>query len=430
MALRYGSKNGSALRYNPYSALALRYGSKIGWTSGGGIEDNTDIATPAEYFTFTLLDDGTYSIKAADVTNMPANVILPNMYEGKRVTKIEDVAFMDANTFTGSTFESVIIPNGITSIGGRAFGKCQNLTSVVIPDSVTSMGDCVFSNCSNLTSVVISNRITSLGFSTFSDCASLIDVIIPDSVTSIGIMAFYNCTSLTRIVIPDKVTSIGRQAFQGCSNLTICCEAFGKLSGWDNTWNSSNCPVFWGCSSITTDESFTYTLLDNDTYSIKAADKNNMPEAVVIPSTYNGKAVTAIEMLAFNDTTISKLYIHEGITSIGYSAFAGCTNLVEVHLPASLTSIGEQAFNGCSSLAKVTIADNSQLVSIGGYAFNGCSALTSIIIPESVTTIGEYAFRNCSNLTINCEVLLAYKPSGWATTWASGVGTVNWGYTG
>ena len=59
----------------------------------------------------------------------------------------------------------------------------------------------------------------------------------------------------------------------------------------------------------------------------------------------------------------------------------------------SVTSIGESAFRGCSGLTSITISNS--VTSIGWYAFEGCSGLTSITIPNSVTSIGGYAFSSC-----------------------------------
>ena len=92
------------------------------------------------------------------------------------------------------------------------------------------------------------------------------------------------------------------------------------------------------------------------------------------------------------------------VTSIGNTAFSGCSSLTSVTIPASVTEIGRYAFNNCTNLATVTFASGSQLTSIGSYAFLN-SGLTSITIPASVTSIGMQAFDGCSNLATvsGCE---------------------------
>ena len=88
--------------------------------------------------------------------------------------------------------------------------------------------------------------------------------------------------------------------------------------------------------------------------------------------------------------------IPDSVTSIGYSAFDGCSNLASVEIPDSVTSIGNEAFRGCTGLTSVTIGDS--VTSIGDHAFDGCTGLTSVTIGDNVTTIGQSAFDGCSSL--------------------------------
>lgn len=105
--------------------------------------------------------------------------------------------------------KTVIIEDGITSIGYGAFQDCRNLTAVTIPGSVTSIIDFAFQGCTSLTAVTI-----------------------PDGVTKIGESAFYGCSSLTSITIPESVTEIGDYAFQKCDSLWHVLYK-GSQGSWD-----------------------------------------------------------------------------------------------------------------------------------------------------------------------------------------------------
>ena len=108
-------------------------------TGDSNVQQN---ATADKYFTFTLLDDGAYSIKAKDIADMPANVVIPASYKRKAVTTIGDSAFRDCRSLV-----SVEIPDSVTNIGDFAFSGCINLTSVVIPNGVTNIANYTFNNC-------------------------------------------------------------------------------------------------------------------------------------------------------------------------------------------------------------------------------------------------------------------------------------------
>ena len=154
--------------------------------------------------------------------------------------------------------------------------------------------------------------------------------------------------------------------------------------------------------------------------------------------------MTNINTLAFQSiTSLTAIAIGSGVTSIGDSAFEGCTSLNKVYThndnPMGWAEDSNNVFYGSNNdfygsnivnivfindvLIKTddgflneSLNDNGNLsitdksiikevilgkdvTSIGNNAFDGCSGLTSINIPNSVTSIGDYTFYDCTGLT-------------------------------
>jgi len=83
-----------------------------------------------------------------------------------------------------------------------------------------------------------------------------------------------------------------------------------------------------------------------------------------------------------------------------YSLTGSCTNLVSVIIGNNVTSIGTSAFNGCTSLKSVTLPTNASFTTIANNTFQDCTGLTDITIPASVTSIGMGVFGNCTSLRV------------------------------
>ena len=383
-----------------------------------------DIGTCGDNVTWKLTSDGTLTISgkgAMDNYKFDGYDYLANSYR----TDAPWDAYRYYRDSRSYYIRSVVIENGVTSIGDRAFYGCANLSSVTIPSSVTSIGEYAFYDC-RLASVTIPSRVTSIGSNAFEECESLTSVTIPYGVAEIGERTFYNCQALTSVTIPGSVTSIGESAFDSCYKLTSVTIPNGVTSIEYNTFNK--------CKSLTS-----VTIPDSVTSIGNGAfDNCDALTSVVIPNSvtsigswaFSGCGaltsvtisanVTSIEDYVFDYCkSLKSVTIPRGVTAIGERAFYQCEALVSVTIPDTVTEIGSEAFSGCTSLrsakipngvtkiaygtfsscaklASVTIPDT--VTSIEGYAFNECSVLPSVTIPSSVTSIGKEAFYECSRL--------------------------------
>ncbi|MGN1044747.1 MAG: leucine-rich repeat domain-containing protein, partial [Candidatus Methanomethylophilaceae archaeon] len=80
-------------------------------------------------------------------------------------------------------------------------GYREEIKRIVIENGITSVGDRAFSQCSSVTSLTIPGSVTSIGFFSFSELA-ITSLTIPDSVTTIGEGSFWECCGLKELTIP------------------------------------------------------------------------------------------------------------------------------------------------------------------------------------------------------------------------------------
>ena len=263
-------------------------------------------------------------------------------------------------------------------------------------------------------SVVIEDGVTSIGRYTFDRCMSLTSVTIPDSVTSIRYGAFMMDTALTSLTIPGSVTSIENYAFYGCSHLTDM-----YYDGYGIDWiaaggNGSFAPDtvrfkedLYGKGAC--GDNVTWHLSADGTLTISGKGRindydnedNPMPweicrqyiKSVVIKSGVSGIGDYAF----FYCDAMTSVTIPNTVTEIGDAVFCFCDALTSVMIPGSVTTIGEWAFGSCQALTSVTIPDS--VTAIGNYAFQDCTGLTGVTIPKSVAKIEMAVFQRCTSLT-------------------------------
>ena len=158
-----------------------------------------------------------------------------------RVIFSESLRVICEDAFFGcENLREIELPNGVVTIGERAFSK-TGLLSADLPQSVKICGNSCFEDCKALSNVSLPDRLSMLGASAFSGCTSLSMIKIPE-IASVRDGCFAGC-AFSRVDLPDAVSYIGRDAFSGCQSLRVVSLRAGdiRLRG----------TAFDGCQNLT-----------------------------------------------------------------------------------------------------------------------------------------------------------------------------------
>ena len=255
--------------------------------------------------------DGTYA-EVVGYTGAATRVKIAEEYNGLPVKTICDKVFC-----WNHNINTVIIPDGVTSIGDYAFSGCYYLMSITIPDSVTSIGDYAFASC------------------------GLRSVTLPKCLTSIGNGAFKSSRGIASITIPDSTKYIGSYAFEDCNTALYTTFEYGSYVG-----DSEN--PYQALIGLTNENFSTYTI-------------------------HEDTKVIAYGVF-FSHARLTNITLPDGLTSISTMAFGECSNLTSIVIPDSVTSIGDDAFYCCSSLTSInfggTIEQWNSISKGNGWALN------------------------------------------------------------
>ncbi len=216
------------------------------------------------------------------------------------------------------------------------------------------------------------------------NAADIKEVIIPNSykgvaVTAISENAFENAT-ITSLTIGENIKMIGREAFKGCVNLT------------EINYNASECNDLFNIDSQSQLPNI-FLCVGNETNGTVVNIGNGVK---YIPAGLFGGAIENLtdENILSNNNIVS-INFGEGVKSIGYGAFAYCSNLASIIIPNSVSEIGFGAFTYCVGLSSVSLPNGLNKIDS---LFSACISLKTIEIPESVSIIGENSFAHCINL--------------------------------
>ena len=345
--------------------------------------------------------------------------------------------------FLGTCPSTVIIPEGVTGIGGSAFSapSATNLVHVVLPESLTDISDSAFYGCGKLQSINIPANVQSIYSNAFGECVSLTDVTFgrEDWLDYYNMAYFYGTPFFDTLPFRLQVT-------------------WRMGDGWEH----ERCYIS-GYIGKYPDE------LDFE--AIWADDWARQRQRELDMHGYDigeAPAIQGIEARAFVGTGISSVVLPAGLTEIGEAAFFDCTNLTRVVFSGDAPDgIDEAAFwvpmkefdewgnwqwrnvpnTNCTVYVPATstgwgvdipgewmgmairysasgIVENGVLVSVslGGdteytvpsgvtniaaNAFAGCGDLERVVIPDGVASIDRTAFDGCGKLWANWYKSLA-----------------------
>lgn len=355
------------------------------------------------------------------------------------ISSLAPVAGSGIGVFDGcSSLESIVLPDSVTSIGGRAFIGCSALRRVNIPDSVTSIGHRAFHALLNLEGISIPESVTSVGelafykvpnnfelsmpnrtgeftcrggfarsgitkinnlgnttsiggyssieypmgqgIGVFSLCLSLTDVILPPTLTVLNDGCFYGCSNLVNMPLPEGMITLGSQVLQGCINLIVSSLPKSLTTiGAHNFYKNMNLP-----------------------------DDIDFPNLTSMASAFMRTNIRRILNLGKITTTSHSTV--EYATPNGIGPFAYCVNLIYAELPETLGHLCHGMFYGCTSLEAIVLR-NPTPATLGTAPFNsttcpffvpnesveayksatGWSAFASRIYPLSIYEAGGLA---------------------------------------
>lgn len=224
------------------------------------------------YLEFVLSNYGeTYGVRLRAGATAPAEIVIPETFDGKTVSYLLDFAFAQAS---GST--SIVLPKTVKAVDNTALHEnikkisctgdtvlgmdySERITSLVIHSGDVKIG--AFSGYEMLQSLEIGTGVTELGLRAFADCYQLKTVAFREGITKIGEGAFSDCGRLERLVFPNSLKEIGQSAFSGCESLRSV--HIGNNLSWIGYWAFFDCQSLKGHFTVSS-QNLTYMLVNGE----------------------------------------------------------------------------------------------------------------------------------------------------------------------
>lgn len=317
-------------------------------------------------------------------------VILP-----QSIKEIHEEAFSDC-----LLLQTINLVEGLEHIGESAFENCVKLIRADLPESITIIEKSTFNRCKKLNEVSFGSKVKEIRNLAFYGCNSLKNLQFPRELESIGDMSFYKCLSLTEVHLPESLYKMGSNVFtnSGVKSAVINCDL--KECGTD---------IFSECKKLrkltfgeevkSVSDKFAFKCPSlkyiNFPTSIEYIGRNAFEDSIYMKEMTQSDEIRHIFM---NGVDLSEnVVIPEGLTSIAGGAFYGNTNLISITLPKSLKRIGSRSFCGCTSLKNIIIPNSITELEEGVFAY--CTSLETVEFEGKITYVSDNSFYGCSALS-------------------------------
>lgn len=357
-------------------------------------------STDPKIFTDAGKDSGGFTVElAANVTKLPDNLFYST----------------DGNPYVTSVFADA--GSKLESIGSSAFFDCNRLESAYFANCtmLTYIHNAAFKGCTRLVSADFSNciKLQKINSEAFANCMNLADFTISndEAITNIGDKAFYNTLAIRTMTIPESVREIGADAF-GLWVPQQIIYVLGKMSVGD----FSSAPSSWPGNATVIYTNLSWDVSKKQDGSIIAY--YTVPDPASINTEYCIFVVGTGEMIDFqsqeginwprssnNDvrSTVTRIYVGDGITRIGNYNFAGFDKCVEVQIGHDVEEIGKYAFRDDVKVPEFDLSTaKASLQNIEDGAFENCSGTSSVNLSgcSGLGAVGNDAFKNLADSSV------------------------------
>ncbi|AYM03492.1 leucine-rich repeat protein [Levilactobacillus yiduensis] len=384
-------------------------------------------ATDQSDFTFTNNADGTVTLAGLSGEVLPSTVVIPTTMTdangvSHNVTAIGEGAFFNQPSLT-QNMATLVIGNGITSIGAYAFGYLNNIQVVdlsenhtltnigegafvstgiydlSLPETVQTIGPSAFEFNENLSSVNFSQatQLQSIGDLAFAGDPNLTLLNIP-TLTTMGTAAFAGDTGLVSVTLGDGVQQIGDYAFstyQAGDNIFNADTSLAVLNLGNGLQTIGNYAFTYDGGITEVDFPASLRSIGDFAFgamTTKDADGNTNGGLTLVTFAPDSQLQTIGNSAFIYDTQLDNVTLPASLVSIGSQAFLANSSLSSINLPASLVTVGANAFTYDAALLTVDTSEAAALTTIETGAFEYAGLTGTLQLPATLTTIGDLAF--------------------------------------